>query len=253
MSLCLPSPAPSPTAPSCVPPLPAPTRSPHTASRATQQAALQALATQAAEGQRPAAQQLFRALLPMARAQVRAAARTRALALVAADVEDIAQDALLAFWRADLPRFDAERGHVLGFLRRRIGWCVAEFARSQAKRLDRHVLAPEAADPVGTPGEARRALRGAPGADAGDDTEVRLQQAARELCLLAFPQALASALGQMEDRPAAKAVWMYDVQGLPLGEVARSLELHASNASRARRRGLHWLRTHLPAPLAAAA
>lgn len=230
--------------------------SPTTAPRAPEYAprdALDELATRAALGSRAAEQALFCRLRPLAIRQVRAEAFRRNIRLHAADVDDIAQDALLSFWHRDLRRFDAARGRLIGFLRCRVGWCLTEFVRTRTRGLSRYEDVAVEDGAVQAEGQAAHAQAARAPAAMAPDAEVRLQEATRERHLLALPGAVAEELARLEDRAAARAVWIYDVQGRPLGDVARSLDVHVSNASRARARGLYWLRMQLPARLAKAA
>lgn len=161
----------------------------------------------------------------------------RGLRLDDADVEDLAQDILLEVWRRDLARYHAERGDFLGFVMARVRWRLSDELRRRAK---------QAAGSLDEEGEEAHE----PTVES-DRPDEKLLSAERELTLIVLPSLVARALD--DDADARDAVRAYDLEGRPLREVASTLGVHISNASRARKRGLHLLSRRLPAAVRAAA
>lgn len=160
----------------------------------------------------------------------------RGLGLDDADVEDVAQEILLDVWRRDLARYQADKGDFLGFVMARVRWRLTD----EVRRRTRHAAAsldelPEEHEP-----EAAAAR-----------PDEKLEAHARELTLIVLPSLVERALAG--DDAAHRAVKGYDLEERPLRDVALALDVHVSNASRARRRGLSLLARRLPAAVRAAA
>lgn len=160
----------------------------------------------------------------------------RGLGLDDADVEDLAQELLLDVWRRDLSRYRAERGDFLGFVMARVRWRLTDELRRRARHAS--VSLDEPVEDQETAAEGAR-------------PDEKLSSAERELTLIVLPTLVEDALD--DDVDAREAVRAYDLEGRPLREIASTLGVHISNASRARKRGLRLLSRRLPAAVRAAA
>ncbi len=144
--------------------------------------------------------------------------------------EDVLQELLLSAWSKDLPRFDPARGNLAAFLRRRVRWSLIDVFR--AGRVD------VALDDV--------ELDEVPTTHDEDTAEGVLIDLERARQVKEAAAAVCQAARHIEDKKARKAVWHYDVLGESMKDVARRLRVHASNAGRARQRGLMALRAAVP-------
>lgn len=194
---------------------------------------LDELALRAQRGEPGAADALVERLLVRLRPLVRYRVLTRARgALTEADVDDVLQDVVLLIWQQDLRRFDPGKSGFLTFVSRRLGWHLADRARHARRRRGEELDDVELEEVV----------------DHGKDPAALLAARDAERALLALPARIAGA-GDVDEQ-ARTAVVRYDLEGASLAEVARELQVHVSNACRARQRGLQRLARHL-APLAA--
>ena len=196
-----------------------------------------ALAAQRGDGK--ALNELLRALPPRLTHLVLRELRVQGRSLPAHEIDDVVEDLLVSAWRYDLARFDATRGTFVAFLKKRVSWRVGDAVRVHGRSRTTELSDEQVAG----------ARLVAP--DAGP--QERLDASRRELKLLVFPGAVRTALSQLDDASAARAVTAYDLEGCELREVAAELGVHTSNACRARQRGLRWLREHLPEELREAA
>lgn len=184
--------------------------------------------------------QLLRELLRVLRGLVGKDLDARGYFLDGDDVDDVVQELLIEVWEKDLERFDPEKGSLLSFLKTRVRWRVADQVRRLARRksdsLDQ-ALEDENFDVVcPAPTPAARCL-----------------QHERQHQLLLVKAVATQTLDAMNDDAARLSVQMHDFQGAPLRDVAKALDVHPSNATRARKRGLMRIRKALPAPLREAA
>lgn len=200
-------------------------------SPATQSAdsVIQSLALQAQGGDARALENLLGRLHRMMRPWIYGALSRRGRFHCEGDIDDILQDVLIAVWQTDLARFDAQKGHLLGFLRQRVAWRVGDTIRRQARsRTEEWTDVHE--QNVSLVNE--------------DAPDQKLEQINREQKLFVLPSVVEDALGELAeqaDPAAAHAVRAHDLEGRPLREIAEELEVHVSNACRARQRGLHWV------------
>ncbi len=93
----------------------------------------------------------FLAVYPLARraAQVRAAAAVARATLLAADREDVEQEALVAVWRA-LPHYNPSRAALRTFVERVVATCFASLMRARRRQPTHEPL--EDYQPVGLDG-----------------------------------------------------------------------------------------------------
>lgn len=162
----------------------------------------------------------------------------RGLRLDDADVEDLAQEILLDVWRRDLERYRADKGDFLGFVMARVRWRLTDEVRRRVRHLTTSL--DEGAEEHEHEHEAE-----------GARPDQKLEAVERELTLILLPSRGERALP--DDTDARDAVRAYDLEERPLREVALTLGVHTSNASRARKRGLRLLSRRLPAAVRAAA
>lgn len=188
---------------------------------------LDALALRAQRGEPGARAELVEKLLKRLRPLVSHLIATRSRDVFgAADVDDVLQDIVVFVWQQDLHRFDPARSGFLTYVSRRLRWHVADLTRAARRR---------AADDLDDAefGEV---------ADCRSDPEALLEARRGEDMLLSLPETIAAA---DIDAQALLAVQLYDLQGASLADVARQLQVHISNACRARQRGLKLLARQL--------
>ena len=177
--------------------------------------------------------ELLRQLLRVLRGLVRRDLDARNYFLGEDDVDDVVQDLFIEVWERDLERFDPEKGSMLSFLKTRVRWRVADavrrLARARSESLD-EALENDSFDvvcPLPTPDH--RCL------DSERTRHLRLVRSVAD-----------EALATMDDDAARVSVQMHDLDGAPLRDVARTLNVHPSNATRARQRGLRCIALALP-------
>lgn len=147
------------------------------------------------------------------------------------DVDDVLQDLVLLIWQQDLARFDPKRSAFLTFVSRRMRWHLIDRTR-RARRRATSCMPASDLDRL---------------EDAKFHPEVLLEAKRTERLLRMLPSTVEQA--SVDDR-ARHTVQRHDLEGASLTDVARELEVHVSNACRARQRALKHLARHL-APLAA--
>lgn len=207
----------------CLPPAPL------TRPTSTDDSALLALALHAQAGDSHALDALLGRLHSLMRPWIFGALLKRGRFHCESDVDDILQEVLIAVWQTDLARFDPQKGHLLGFLRQRISWRVGDTIRRQARSRT---------DEWTETAEQNISLR------ENDAPDQKLEQINHEQKLFVLPMLLDGALTELaekDDAAAAHAVRAHDLEGRPLREIADDLQVHVSNACRARQRGLHWV------------
>jgi RNA polymerase sigma factor (sigma-70 family) len=153
--------------------------------------------------------------------------------LTADQIDDLVQDLLIDTWRFDLLRFDPSRGELLSFLRKRVQWKIVDHLRVHSRH---------ACDSL----EKRREdLKEEPGSE-DEGPECIHARYSHERHLFQLPRKIEAKLDLMNDLSARTAVLRHDVDGIPLKAVADELGIHPSNATRARQRGLIFLREVCP-------
>lgn len=200
---------------------------------------LSQLALRARSGDARALHQLLAKLPPRLTPWVKVELQRRGQSVDAHQLDDIVQDLVIATWRADLARFDPQKGSLLGFLRKRVAWRVGDTLRQTTRRS--HI----SLDQMREQGREPAAHAACP--------ESRLESLRAELSLRLLPRLVDGALADLADPAAAVAVRVHDLRACPLREVAQQLKVHTSNACRARQRGLRYLAERLPALLPVAA
>jgi len=172
------------------------------------------------------------ALLESERARLR-------LAMSDAALDEVLQDLLIMAWKRDLARFDPALGTLGAFLRTRTRWSLIDRARREVREI---LFAPIDQLPEEAFCDNRRALTYESVAPCPDTLLAAVDE---ELRLCALDRALEEAIENMEDEIAHFAIVAHDLAGAPMQEVAFNLEVHPSNAGRARQRGLAELRRAL--------
>lgn len=191
--------------------------------------ALDDVAIRAQRGEPGAADELMERLLVQLRPLVRHRLRNRSAGVLSeSDLDDVMQDVALLIWQNDLRRFDPRRSGFLTFVSRRLTWHLADRAR-EVRRSTWEELDNEAAET--TP---------APGADA----ESLIDAMASEKLTESLPRRMDAA---GVDDQARLVLIRCDLEGATLAEVAKELDLHVSNACRARQRGIKRLARHFEA------
>jgi RNA polymerase sigma factor (sigma-70 family) len=156
------------------------------------------------------------------------------------DKDDLVQELLVSAWQRDLPRFDATRGTLRGFLRTRVRWSLVDMLRVSDRERARFIddaFDDDAHEPA------------APEAD----PEAQIDAHCRELRLLSFDRDVRDAIDAIDDEKALFAIVAHDLHEQPLRTVAQTLGIHPANATRARQRGLQHLRVVLDEGYRAAA
>jgi RNA polymerase sigma factor (sigma-70 family) len=157
------------------------------------------------------------------------------------ECDDVVQEVLIAVWTKDLHRFDPERASFAAFIRRRVSWGVGDVLRKRGRQRSTSLEAATESDTIAEP------------VAVGQDPVSLARDAERELTLLVLPTLVERELDEMGDDAARTAILSHDVAQRPLREVAATLGVHASNATRARQRGLRYLERSLPAAVRVAA
>lgn len=158
------------------------------------------------------------------------------LPLSDAVLDEVAQDLLIMAWKRDLARYDPARGTLRAFLRTRTRWSLLDRARQEVRAL---LFAPIDLLAEEEFCDNRRALTHT---WIGADPEALLAAVDEEQRLCALDRAIDEAIASIEDDQAYFAVVAHDLAGAPMQEVAFNLDVHPSNAGRARQRGLAHLR-----------
>ena len=165
---------------------------------------------------------------------VRSELARRGYRLGEAEQDEVVQDILIEVWLVDLQRYDPARGELLSFVRRRVGWRVADRVRALARAQSRA----ESLD-------ARREHSDGEPIAHGDAPDELSDCGAQERALLQMEKSVRASLREAGDDAACVAVQRHDLEGVPLCVVAQELGVHPSGATRARQRGLRRLRTSL--------
>lgn len=211
---------------------------PHTSVRSNRlptvsETALQELALLAQRGDDAALERLLGQLQSILKPWIYGGLIKRGRFRCDSDVDDILQDILISIWQIDLPKFDATKGHLLGFLRQRVAWRVGDSIRREARsRTEEWTEINEQCASL----------------EYEHTPDQKLAQSQHEQKLWLLPHVVAEALDELSetaDPAAAHAVRAHDLEGRPLREVAQELQVHVSNACRARQRGLHWISSKL--------
>ncbi|MCP4504545.1 MAG: sigma-70 family RNA polymerase sigma factor [Deltaproteobacteria bacterium] len=152
------------------------------------------------------------------------------------DIDDLVQELVMSCWKTDLKRFDSDKGDLIAFLITRVRWRILDFMRELGGKRERfgsyeiRVLDEDEADCNALICEV--------------DYEGDLDEKHRQQKLKAFPKLQLLELAE-QDLKASEAVLRHDAEGDPMNEVAKDWGVHPATVSRARARGLVFLRENL--------
>lgn len=190
---------------------------------------LDTLALRAQRGEPGAVEELITVLLERLRPLVSFRVLTHGRgALNEADIDDMLQDVIFHIWKHDLALFDPRKSGFLTFANRRIQWHLSDSARVARRNRGDDVEEVELEEVV----------------DVDRDPESLLSAHSAELLMVDMERTIK---GTGADRQAREVIVRHDLRGATLSAVADELDIHVSNACRARQRGLRHLARHLEA------